>query len=696
MNFKKITAALVAAATINSPVFSSGLILTDVLASDEQGSRVVATLPDWVPTDYESAIDFANTYGVSHVENGLICLLFPEIIEKVPPGQPQGMLQYEIRTTEGMMAKLNHNRFGSEEDNLCYEVVVYQPKKSGDFEAYLVDTWAEVRSDIPFTDDSITKYAFTVGEDLMDITETDIFGWLPDCCEEFDAFKKANGKVSVRDNYVLFCMDQNAGTAYSWQAKDTNDTEHLEHYRLQSCARKEAIPVEGGKISYIAVYKAAKDGLARIDWDFGSFALNHPEVTETLTADCIILDDAQTVMLSGDTRVKLINYDTLEPIEINTPSGFTLIDPVNSDDNSKVIADITSNPCIVRNLSVSPDEGIVLGLPAGYSIPKAEGTANNAEDYLSIRKYDNGAFDVVFKPRKEGENGLPPGATRVTFIDKDTGELIPEYLLEHHSLGFGVEMVVPGTSDVPSIQNPKDHISRTYTLETNPCIYKNDLAEKYSTAFEYQFWGEVQPEITTYDNGSMDLVFRTKIRVTGNVNSDYDFNIADAVSLQNWLLGKPDSELKNWAEADFTLDNQIDTFDLCIMLDKLVKREQNAPVALSVTETGGYAGVHYEWNVYKEDGKYFASYENKKIDDLGKIVTEITEKEFRDIMLVDYEGIIEAYNRSQKEMVIDGFYYKTILTYADGSEVNTKASMSYVIQLIEKIMQRYNVDTVKL
>ena len=58
--------------------------------------------------------------------------------------------------------------------------------------------------------------------------------------------------------------------------------------------------------------------------------------------------------------------------------------------------------------------------------------------------------------------------------------------------------------------------------------------------------------------------------VKGDVNGDGKFDIADAVTLQNWILCKPDAELKEWKNADFCADDRIDTFDLCVMRSRLI------------------------------------------------------------------------------------------------------------------------------
>ena len=55
----------------------------------------------------------------------------------------------------------------------------------------------------------------------------------------------------------------------------------------------------------------------------------------------------------------------------------------------------------------------------------------------------------------------------------------------------------------------------------------------------------------------------------GDLNGDGEVSVADAVCLQKWLLGEPDSELKNWKAADLCKDDVIDVYDM-VMLRKLL------------------------------------------------------------------------------------------------------------------------------
>ncbi len=74
--------------------------------------------------------------------------------------------------------------------------------------------------------------------------------------------------------------------------------------------------------------------------------------------------------------------------------------------------------------------------------------------------------------------------------------------------------------------------------------------------------GETQPSWTPTVNAISEWSPQT---IKGDVNSDGVFNIADVVTIQNWILAVPDTELKNWKAADLCEDNEINVFDLCMM-----------------------------------------------------------------------------------------------------------------------------------
>ena len=60
--------------------------------------------------------------------------------------------------------------------------------------------------------------------------------------------------------------------------------------------------------------------------------------------------------------------------------------------------------------------------------------------------------------------------------------------------------------------------------------------------------------------------------VIGDVNADGEFNVADLVQFQKWLLASPDAKLGNWKNADLCRDGRLNVFDLCLMRRELFGR----------------------------------------------------------------------------------------------------------------------------
>lgn len=81
------------------------------------------------------------------------------------------------------------------------------------------------------------------------------------------------------------------------------------------------------------------------------------------------------------------------------------------------------------------------------------------------------------------------------------------------------------------------------------------------------YGGDVCIKAFTKDIASIEESY-----VTGDVNADGAFTVADIVSLQKWLLAVPDVTLANWKAGDFCEDEQLDVFDLCLMKRELLKR----------------------------------------------------------------------------------------------------------------------------
>ena len=582
-------------------LLTTGMMLTSavsaptVLAAEQAApADAAASLPDWIPTDLGSAVEFLNTYGATHIgmenESDLLCVVFEE--------PSYSTKKYNIKNTAALPAKYYYNVFINKSTDTAYEVMAYKNAWTSqpDFKVQLRDD-SEV----------LKEYSFTSFG--TQVAETDIYSWLPDCEKEYWDYADKNSLLSVKDNYLVFCLSHGAGTGYDWTLNDEGK-ECFELVTKVDCSPVSDVPVDGGQINTICVYKAVKDGYDKISYEYGAVFAADEEAKKPLVADCAVINDAQNILLSGDMRVTLVDSDTDQLITLpegampriwtdirqSTPDG-----EINC--NMQPVG-FRNNPAIVGLGNFFDGYNFSFGLldiPKGYSLPETEektaGYYNGTvvpEDHITVKKYDNNTADVVFRLKKTAKRVLPEeksadltdlkkDETRITVYDKDTGELIPSELLEHHYCGFGTDI----RFEEPNVPGGWIMTGPIYVVESNPQVYRTDLAKLYRNADYFEFLCDDQHEITLYDNGSMDLVIRTKIKVSGNINGDSEFGIADAVALQKWLLNAYDKEIYNWGEADFDLDNRLTVFDLVLMRKELIRKNITAYVEPDHKSWGG-------------------------------------------------------------------------------------------------------------
>lgn len=76
-------------------------------------------------------------------------------------------------------------------------------------------------------------------------------------------------------------------------------------------------------------------------------------------------------------------------------------------------------------------------------------------------------------------------------------------------------------------------------------------------------------EIVMINSLSGLLLNASSAGIRGDINSDGEFNVSDAVILQNWLLND-NTELIDWKTGDLYEDDILNVFDLCTMRKELI------------------------------------------------------------------------------------------------------------------------------
>ena len=142
--------------------------------------------------------------------------------------------------------------------------------------------------------------------------------------------------------------------------------------------------------------------------------------------------------------------------------------------------------------------------------------------------------------------------------------------------------------------------------------------------------------------------------VKGDVNSDNELNIADAVLLQKWLLAFPDTNLPDWNRADLYRDGRLDVFDLCLMKRALIEKMNDIPQNVdtsfkfqSVADIRTNGDNHTKWTGYiarSESDLLDIIQENEDVSADEISLEDIDDNAFNDKSLVIIYGICTAGN----------------------------------------------------
>ncbi len=178
------------------------------------------------------------------------------------------------------------------------------------------------------------------------------------------------------------------------------------------------------------------------------------------------------------------------------------------------------------------------------------------------------------KPKLEGY-----GTLNLKFIDESTDELFTEtngtFQLIYNNDKGDIEIVKSWDSSEGS-EITISNLSRDYTYELR---YIDNYHGEFPEEYKYEISLEKGKRFFSFSDDSelsCDVYLKKHILgepyLLGDVNRDKMLNVADVVTLQKWLLCKPNTVLMNWRAADLCRDDRIDVFDLCIMKEKILTR----------------------------------------------------------------------------------------------------------------------------
>lgn len=398
-------------------ILTAGMMLTSAAALPPVQVKAVedplfGTLPDWVPTNFADALQFYNTYGKTHIEDDIICLVRPAVqfkkddynislsgsmtyintpassqphfYELEIPKKPDANNEEELAAYESYCKKLgvpadDYSFFESYPNcktQPAFEVELFRVLDGYD----LTVAWTEKEGSETKT---TAKFSFENKDGT--VVETDIYSWLPDSKSEFENFVKINGKASVQGNAsngvcVAYAASVNSSTGASVKMEQNGDGAFKE-YMQSDCTQFELMPSDGRNYCYINLYTPINDGLVDITWTVSrEWSHDEPlEVTEgtyEITDNCTGISN-RTISEQPRTIFTLLDADTDEVIE---PTNVCYIGKESENiPYTDEIFYMRTNPCSFKGTNIYDSKAnyyVQLGSSAGWYIdPKFEITS---------------------------------------------------------------------------------------------------------------------------------------------------------------------------------------------------------------------------------------------------------------------------------------------------------------------------------
>ncbi len=596
-------------------LFVSASAIPPVQADDTPSmDSVIGTLPDWTPMNFVDAMQLYNTYGKTHVEDNFICTVKPvrlaekdkyktsysgsmamintpactspavfalEIPEQPDPNDAEALAEYEEYCNILGIPTDDYSFFEAYQESemqYVFEVQMFRVLEGED----LTVEWIE---DLGEGYKKTILETFTFENPSGYVEQTDIYSWLPDCPAEYNWLKSyshestlaGSGACVYSGPYIAYCAEVNASTGDSLEMKQSGEGA-IEYYMESDCNGFDLLttvdPVDGEGSSSVIVYQPTKDGLVDVEWSVGRHWSDEASF-DIMNGSYHIKNNCTEIvdLTSGSTIITFIDQDTGELIDIPEDASFLKNTIQNSSEEPCLseLFPVSSNPCILdSNRAYDPN--------CSYSFDIR--TADGYYDFcgFEVTSETSNRVEVTCKMsyKTNPDPVLPDGATRITLYDKDTGELIPDEVIRLHNFTFGTNIGYKNDN----MPGGWMYTGPFFIVDSNPFVLEIDqLASHYKYADLFEFCCEDKPEVIYYSNESMDLIFRIKIEVSGDLNGDDAFSLIDAVAFQKWLLGSDQVELYYLAEGDLDLNGKLNAFDLAIMKRKLIENTNTVSAA---------------------------------------------------------------------------------------------------------------------
>lgn len=640
MKNKKKLAAITAAMALSLCSVANTFTLTAMGADPKEISYDEATLPNWVPKSFDDALSFENQYGKTHIADGIICCVqkkdvngYTYITEDagstynysdhilmqneyvfVMPEEPDQSDSEEFYKYQMYLQNLGLDPdYKDVKSPFLYEVTVYEAPESGTINFNWV-TKNKISGSVYET----VNLSFEAKDGV--VTETDMYGWLPDCMEEFNAFTKANGTVSVHDGYIVYANDVCYDGGYDVFMKQTGTAEVTEVMRY-NISQAVIIEAPGGQGHTVILYKPETEGTLQMEWTQAQYwtpdePLTDPEVKNyKVNADLSINE-----LVSNGSYTKGYSY-TIE-------NGSIKFDQFSSNAQISYIISSNSNynmTCDRKTSVFTPNEDgtYVLTVEEFCEEIISAGASGNGHfhyfypvltyytvhvqnDEISVQ--ENGSHNWYSKEQikeivdscadtelmvcsdvmAEGSENLLNGA----YFSYVNGEMplqngenshlknyITNYYNEYKTESYfcmNVGYLNEAETFMPRVILSDDSLAEVLSeMHTSSAATTDDIMDFYMVRAKND--GELSITVDGFmefdleiKNGIFKRSDKIKESVKGDANGDGILSMSDAIMLQKYLLGA--GKLVSRDNADLCKDGRINVFDLCQMKTEIVEK----------------------------------------------------------------------------------------------------------------------------
>lgn len=269
------------------------------------------------------------------------------------------------------------------------------------------------------------------------------------------------------------------------------------------------------------------------------------------------------------------NSDGSYKIRTKVSGGKSAVEVINADKNSGAnIQEWEVNGAACQNWIFEPvaDSGCVMDENVVY-------TFENANSGM-VMDIENGLMADNTNVRQWGSNGYNCqkwvlksfGSGNYYWIRSAEDE---NYVLkaDSNSGGANISITTYSTKDSSQLFRFTKNLDGTYSITTRAsrdnCVIDIDSSSKENGANVQQ--RERNGNISQKWNIITEEKPTVK-EVSGDVNNDGEYTVADIVLLQKWILAVKDTKLENWKAADLNNDNVLDSFDLVMMRKLLTEK----------------------------------------------------------------------------------------------------------------------------